>query len=78
MVSWEVASFNKLQVDQDGDKWREIEEDRNVQSPMTFVDESVNLTKETSMFPEIDITGLVFHMEVTMVLEDSLLHFVVD
>jgi hypothetical protein len=45
---------------------------------VAFVDKSVHLTQETSLCPEINVTGLVFHMEVTVVLEDSLFHFVVD
>ena len=78
MASWEFASINMPNVDQNCDIWCEIEEHRNIQSPMASIDKSANLTKETSAFLEKNITALVLHMEMTMVLEDSLFHFIVD
>lgn len=77
MVFWEVASRNKAKVHQNRDIWGEIEEHRNITSSMPFIDNSANFTHETS-FIERNITGLVLDMEMAVVLEDSLFHFIVD
>jgi len=78
MVFWEVASRNKAKVHQNRDIWCEIEEHRNITSSMPFIDNSASFTYETSVFPERDITGLILDMEMAVVLEDSLFHFIVD
>ena len=45
---------------------------------MKLVNHSVYLSQNASAFPEIDITALVFDFEVMVVLEDPLLHLVID